>query len=310
MKKKIVILLVVATILIFSVSALTVNTMNTCKLSELSDAELVSFVQSMGVNIPDEFRTRADLGEIIRLFVQHTENNPNHLVSYNYSVTHQFASDVKAAVNSYYTSLNISLTDPGNSTMAIIQRALQQNSVIGSWSSSYSSYDCYGYALGRNRDVNPGTYYNESALPGMGYKFTLDLSIDGMATVVLMDLQALGYGADCYPTRPSYSSIAPDETLICIRKDETTNLDYHFMRSDPEDQSWKHKPSTTNPLQFLPTPSNSVDWIHEYSYNNVCYYDDSFVYDSSVRYIVFGPPDYSEEDNNSIPDIPEVDVVS
>lgn len=310
MKKKIVILLVVATILIFSVSALTVNTMNTCKLSELSDAELVSFVQSMGVNIPDEFRTRADLGEIIRLFVQHTENNPNHLVSYNYSVTHQFASDVKAAVNSYYASLNTSLINPGNSTMELIQHALRQNAVIGSWSSSYSSYDCYGYALGRNRDVNPGTYYNESVPAGSGYHFTSDLSIDGMATVVLMDLRALGYGAECYPTRPSYSSIASDETLICIRKDETTNLDYHFMRFDAEAQNWKHKPGPTTPLQFLLTPSNSVDWIPEYSYRNVCYYDDSFVYNSSVRYIVFGPPDYSEEENNSIPDIPEVDVVA
>jgi hypothetical protein len=309
-KKKIASLLVFALLLTLSAAALSIGEISTPTLSEMSDQELIAFLAANDVSVPQELAENPHFPTVLRNLVAAVEENPYTPLDYSYTVMQAFAETVQIAVNTYYN------VPASASPMALTRdfateaaQLVQSTPLAQNWSTTYNNQNCYGYAIGRTVRVDPGYYYNQTMPDGNGFNFTLTLSIDAMASTVAMDLEALGNEVEIHNTRPSYSSIDPDETLICIRKDETSNIDYHFMRYSTIDGKWKHKPGSSVPLQYEGTMSNSVDWLHEGIFESG-YRSWGFYYDSNIRYIIYRDPDYYNEENNSTPDIPEVNVVS
>lgn len=151
---------------------------------------------------------------------------------------------------------------------------LINSTVIGKWKADYKKYNCYGYALGKKKYVNPGYYSNN--------KFNMSYSISKMANLVCSDLDALGYNSYKTDSKPT---LKRNEQVICIRKG---NQDYHFMRGGTSVSTWKHKPGGTNPLKWNYSSPAKKTWTNEYSKNNV-EYAGSITYTSKIYYIVYWP---------------------
>ena len=148
------------------------------------------------------------------------------------------------------------------------------------WSTyNLSTKNCYGYAIGVNSKINPGTYCN---IPLSLYKY----DISKLCEAVLGDLHALGY---TYATEVSASYIpTSSETKIAFRlgyNSSGTYVDYHFMVWNPAGY-WLHKPGTTAVLQYKNT-NLSPAWVPEAYYDYVWYIDYSFTYNSTVKYVVY-----------------------
>ncbi|MEK3796006.1 hypothetical protein MKX42_30155 [Paenibacillus sp. FSL R7-0204] len=73
--------------------------------------------------------------------------------------------------------------------------SLINSTVIGSWSNSYTGYNCYGYSIGVHVFQNPG-YHS-------GQGFSMSLPIASMADLVVDDLNTLGYWGYKTTTKPS-----------------------------------------------------------------------------------------------------------
>ena len=311
MKKKIASLLVFALLLTLSATAISIGDISSPTLSEMSDQELMSFLAANDVSVPPELAENPHFSTVLRSIVAEVENDPHKQFLYSYTVMLTFAQEVQSAVNRYYNIDFASVLFSINTPFATAIEQLQQNTaLVSNWAPAYRQYNCYSYVLARNtKKYNPGDFYNDTMPAGNRFYFNCTLSIDAMASTVAMDLETLGYEVEIHNTRPSYSSIGDDEILICIRKDATTNEDYHLMRYFVSSGKWQHKPGDSVHLQFDGTMSNSVDWLCEGIIDSG-YACAPYVYDSAIRYIIYRDPDYYEEENNSIPDIPEVDVVS
>lgn len=148
------------------------------------------------------------------------------------------------------------------------------------WSTyNLSTKNCYGYAIGENVAINPGTYCN---IPLNSYKYNISVLCDA----VIGDLQALGH-TNATEVSASYVP-SSSETKIAFRLGYDSNgtyVDYHFMVWKPAGY-WLHKPGSTAVLQYKYTNLSSA-WVPEAYYNYVWYIDYSFTYNGTVKYVVY-----------------------
>ena len=235
----------------------------TLPVSTMSEEECLSFIKEKGINIPKDYQ---DDGELIKKLIIDAQTLPEGCYPYNNTELVKLAKDIRRVVNQ-------------TEGVRASSYQLQDSTVWGSWSDSYLDYNCYGFAINRTSDfVNPGYYSNQS--------FSRSLSIDDMASLVIDDLDKLGYWSYSTNRKPTESSLATYERAICIRKG---SKDYHFMKL--MGSTWRHKPGNTAILSYnYSNPDIKASWSNELSFRGVAYAP-TIWYDSSVKYIIYWSKD-------------------
>mgnify|MGYP000849563667 CR=1 FL=1 len=280
-------------------STMTNPIISTTPLTEMDDLELVNFVMQNGIDVPEDLIDSVEFGSAIKDIIQASPRS-----SYSFTITQDLAKEIQDLIDVYQENPQVFLQDGMSqsdqfSIMSVASHTLENNLVMhngswsstgGDWSSSYSNYNCYSFAIDKTNERYryPGQHSGVS----MVYNYMSLYSISQMATFVKNDLDALGgYGdVSVYSSEPS--NIQFWQTLICIRKGAS---DYHFMKYDKSTQAWHHKPGGTAPLKYLHHPEDII-WVTEYSNNGVCYNADDQLamgyslttYTSAVYYIVYG----------------------
>ena len=162
-------------------------------------------------------------------------------------------------------------------TFAVNNYKLKDSTPIGSWSDSYSHYNCYAYSIGRTKWRQPNGY------EGSGYDCTK--SVSKIADEVLKDLNKFGYWGYKTTTKPASR---PDNyfRVICVRKN-SKDYDYHFMKMHGSSlNSWSHKPGTSQPLKWKYSSPGAKVWTNELiDYTGT--HAPVINYDSEIYYILY-----------------------
>lgn len=238
-------------------------------ISELSDQEILEFLDAYDVEIPGGSENISEWIDFIRQTIRYVELNPSIYFSYNFTVTQEFAEKIQLAVLEYYgyTDMVSNFTSRISDTYT-----LQDSTVYGSWDHTYLYYNCYSYALGRTDSPwNPGN------LSGIYYSSLPTLS--QLRQYVQLDLETLGYG--CVKTstvRPTASSIPSGAKVFCLR---SGSVDYHFMKY--YSTMWLHKPGRTQLLEWNYTSPGAKNWTNEHVIDGVAYEGDT-EYTSTIYY--------------------------
>lgn len=232
------------------------------RLSDLSAEECIEFIKFYGVEIPDKFEDEMTWAPFVHDIIVQVEANPNTVFSFNYSVLHFFANDIKCAVNEYY-----GVSETPIQSRVMISAPLENNVPYGTWNSEYEDYNCYAYAIGEDEWIDPGVFdWVDKGNDSGTYAYNDQANIFTIAGLVEADLIALGCTVNAVSTTMPSTVAYEHINLICVRKDTdgcysqyegyfVYVYDYHFMKLC-ENGNWLHKPGNTNPLQYLYTPTN------------------------------------------------------
>ncbi|WP_429373895.1 hypothetical protein [Paenibacillus sp. DS2015] len=238
------------------------NPVSIDKLAELSSENLLDTLLDNGLILPEALEQDEYTENAVKTIVADIQRGVTSadVIPYNYTELAELAKRV------------MDVSEPNNISV-LASYTLANSTVIGSWSSSYTGYNCYGYSIGNYVFQNPGYHSNQS--------FSMGLTIANMADLVVDDLNVLGYWAFKTTTKPS--SLASYEKVVAIRKG---SQDYHFMKGDTSGNNWRHKPGGTNPLIWkFASPGHTI-WTNEYSAYNVSNPGD-ITYNSSIYYIKY-----------------------
>lgn len=257
-------------------------------LSDLSDDACIAFIKEQGVSIPSIYEEEIMCVPFVRSVIEKVEANPNAVFIFDYHVLEEFANAIKAAVISYYGITDFAICYTVSST-----NILQDNTVVGNWSASYTQYRCYSYVMGYTYYVQPGEIeWRNNGLDPNKYVYNYSAAnVVLIANRVEDDLVSLGYTVITNSNSMPDTIVSEHTHLICVRKGTGEFTDYHFMKLS-EDGYWYHKPGQTNPLRYKYTPSNDRPWVVEgYDGVNGVYvrYED-YVYDSEIYYIEYTTP--------------------
>lgn len=260
---------------LFSKNVLANDDYSNDEILSLDKKELLETLKKDGLNLPSDFAEHKDLAEnfvhkYTMLILEGKIDSSGVVFSYTQS---------NDLLNNLYKVLlkkKVKISDVNFSVRT--SSKLMDSTLIGSWSNSYFSYNCYAYSIDRTKHW---------LLPGDLSKrfFKLTMSIYEMADVVLKDLESLGYWGYYTTKKPDK---LPDKyfRVICIRKD-LSNEDFHFMRTLGNSLNvWTHKPGSTQLLKWnYSTPSKKV-WTNE-AYSNGKYIQPTVTYESDVYYILY-----------------------
>lgn len=171
---------------------------------------------------------------------------------------------------------------------------------------NYQTYNCYGYAIGTNQNVDPGAY--------SGRPYLVSPTADYIETSVIADLEALGC-FNIHSVSSSYS-LQPGESMIAfafgwwaytfdnnllirstnIVYPQETGYSYHFWKKTHNGASWYHKFGTLSSIMKLKngyTPSN-ISVTDEYCYGtngqNISPAAHTMNSSGSIRYIAYTSP--------------------
>lgn len=238
------------------------NPVSIDKLAQLSSENLLDTLLDNGLILPEALERDEYTENAVKTIVADIQRGVTSadVIPYNYTELAELAKRV------------MDVSEPNNISV-LASYTLSNSTVIGSWSSSYTGYNCYGYSIGNHVFQNPGYHSNQS--------FSMGLTIADMADLVVDDLNVLGYWAFKTTTKPS--SLASYEKIVAIRKG---SQDYHFMKGDTSGNDWRHKPGGTNPLKWKYTSPGHTIWTNEYSAYNVSNPGD-ITYNSSIYYIKY-----------------------
>lgn len=249
-------------------------------LSELSDDELLLFLEENGVTIPVGLAdSQEEAMGIIRSLIIRIEKKPDIVFTYSLRQTCDFAYALKSVVDDYY-GITVDSTFYPYSSHGL------RDSTVYQTPSNRGNYNCYAYALGK---TDSWYYVGESSGHNLTQVDIADKSIYEIATYVKADLQSSSLNKMCVKivsARPSYSSLSSGQTAICVRKgSDGIMYDYHFMKLFNGDV-WRHKPGGTAILTYDYLPSNSRNWTNE-SYDGSVARSGMCVYNSDIYYILF-----------------------
>ena len=236
-------------------------------LLNMEDADCLNFLLNMGLQLPTVYKEDPSYtAEVIKIVLEDIKNGSvdSETIPYNYTQLVELAKNIYSLVGSSASS--------GASIQATY--TLIDSTVLGSWSSSYKNYNCYGYALRQYTKYKDPGYY-------CGKTFDPTKSIDVLAELVRSDLNSLGYYSRKTKTKPT--SLQSYESVICVRKE---TADYHFMREGSSLSVWDHKPSATNPLRWKYSTPNYKKWSNEHVVEGVAHKATTY-YDSDIYYIIF-----------------------
>jgi len=278
MKKLISLVIVLCLVLSFSTGAFAASDLANTKKQKglvLSDFDGLSPEDSLdlllknGLKMQPVYENNRDIAiETVYAILEGMRNSGLKVSTFNYTQAVELS-------NRVFKIVEIDDKYSNNPSKASLY-TLQDSYVVGSWNNSYINYNCYMYALGyTNMYVDPG-YFST----GNSFSPTAPLpSVSNIATLIVNDLNALGYNA--YKTTTKPTSLSSWEKVICVRRATT---DYHVMKGLGVN-NWYHKPGQTNPLNWKYTSPGYKNWTTEHSVNNVSYSGDSTLYKGTIYYI-------------------------
>lgn len=239
------------------------------KLSEQTQEMQIDFLRSKGIEFDAVYNNFAIKA------IATCEQNPSYKpISYNNPEIWRIAEEISSVVNEYYHD-NVNVTA---NTMSLSVSALNDSTVIGSWNSSYTSYNCYAYAVYRT-----DAFYWPGKFSGVTNFNVNNYNASELASHVYADLKSSEFSNKCVIlTTEKPSSVASDQYVICIRKGPD---DFHLMRSGTG-SVWRHKPGGTNPLKYKYSNPASTVWTNE-CYVNGTYFSGDTYYDSEIYYLIY-----------------------
>jgi hypothetical protein len=299
MKKIICIALVLVFVFGMSTSAIAAKN-GTAQLSELSDEEIINFLKESGVEIPQIFDDEITWALFVRNTIQQVEADPNTFLHYNYSVLHQFANEIKMAVNSYY---GVSKVSRRNSRS--IADILVDSIPLGEWSDDYLTYNAYGYVLGVNEEINPGVYtWVSLGNQATSYIYNGSANAYTVASWIADDLETLSYTVNTITQVNPNTQVSIHTQLVCVRihsegrdwyldgnGDMVKYHEYHIMKKNTNGL-WYHKPYYTMPLKYKYIPSANKIWLSEgcLGVDKEAVRKMGEVYDSEIWFIEYTTP--------------------
>ena len=263
-------------------------------LSEMSEAECISFIKDSGITLPPLYENESDWGPFIKKYIILFENNPNAPIAISYTVTADLAESIRSAVSHYY-----GIKTTSTPALYAIQQSgwLVDSELYGAWENNFITYNCYAFAVDYDVAVDPGQikYIEDPSLNVQNYSFNIyDTSIETIVDLVIGDLQQLGhqriYSNESYMNT---SNLCTNERIICVRKGYE---DYHFMLYTTE--GWLHKPGRTHILKYKYTPSDDRFWTNESVFLGNYSAGDT-VYDSTIYFISYDGHNWSYSSTGS-----------
>ena len=240
-------------------------------LSEMSDADLLAFLDENGVELPQRlYSDPAKVLQYARETIAEIEENP--VIRYNFgnSELQRFSTEAQTAVNTYYGVDSIQIP-------AIIAATAQ--SLLYSTFRNMVDFNCYSYATD-NCAIwkDPGSYCNSNLCIG-------DLSVAQLANLIVKDMKSSPNGTThpcVYRTASRPSSV----NAIAVRKNADNPTDYHVMRLFSSSNTWRHKPGTTAILTLDGLPNNTT-WTNEGVDHTGSVVGGDEIYSGTIYYIVF-----------------------
>ena len=288
MKKVLCIFLAVITTLMLCVSAAAYDK-ELPVLSELSDEELLAFLQNYDVAIPSGFQEHEQFFPFVRYVIQLVENNSNVSFYFGYLYMCRFAERIKAATLLYYGDTSIS-TCAGNHTHSLVE-----NTSTYLWNENYGNYNCYAYAIGLTEYYEPGWIKNGITANSPNAEAVVNRTPMDLLTLVCEDLYELNYTNISYSTDPPDDSYitTPHKRVILMRTTNNFGGSYHFMvfenTAGTANDYYHHKPGKSIPLRRNAGISITNPWVEEGCVNNVCS-STGLTYASQIIYIKFTIP--------------------
>ena len=265
----------------------TVEPFSSRELCAMSDQECVQVLEDYGLEIPKRFVLTVSeeyAGHYAKESLEYCLNGEfeTRNTNYNNFDLDDFAMRVQLLATKYDPEVAVlykeylqsfQTTEDTDTSMAIpgLTRdasGLQDSTAVGSWGESYGKYNCYGYAIGTNQWMTPGSY------SGSSYNV---FSVSSVKDAVIDDFNTRGYWARATTTKPS--TLTYWEKAICVRVGDG---DYHFMKST-DAWSWFHKPGASVPLRWNYTSPAYKSWTDEGIFSDG-YYPGTHTYNSTIFY--------------------------
>lgn len=259
-------------------------------LSELSDAEIMSFLQENNIEIPTIFASEEEAISYVRYIVEKVEQNPRYCFYYGRWALYKFAADIKTAVFAYYDLSDIVTFDYEYYT----ENILEDSELIAgyeTWNESYRNINCYAYVIGYDHWIDPGQVYWEIN-DGVGvFPNEMWPTVEYVTEIIKTDLESLGYtNVSISTSMLANPTVTEHHRLIAFRKAiNQTSRDFHFMMLE-EDGNWYHKTGSGVPLRYKYTPSNSVVWKMEGLKDEGFFKNEDITYNSTIYYISYTIP--------------------
>ena len=277
------------------------------ELCQLSEAECLQVMREYGLQLPETSLDPAVEEKMALLRVKEAlqkcsegifdQYNFGDFTNVDISFSVQYLAtkydpEVAALYKEYLQSFQT--TEDTDTSMAIpgLTRdasGLQDSTAVGSWGESYGKYNCYGYAIGTNQWMTPGSY------SGSSYNV---FSVSSVKDAVIDDFNTRGYWARATTTKPS--TLTYWEKAICVRVGDG---DYHFMKAGSL-SSWGHKPGTSVPLVWNYSSPGAKYWTDEGIFSDG-YYPGTHTYNSTIYYIIYWAKGGPGPDINSLDPITE-----
>ena len=202
-----------------------------------------------------------DVAEYVLDVVNKVKVNYEYSDVFGFVGNQMFFDSIAAATKQHYGITYTTLKQ----RVSAARYVLQDSAMIGSWSDSFESYDCYSYVLGRTGGIGrmPGFMTGQDAYTR---EYLKSGKFDQIAGFVVGDLKELGKCCTGYTkSLPTTSSLNSFSGVMCLRMTSSSLLtpDFHFMGYYKSVGQWRHKPGATAVLRYLYSPVKSRIWTNE-----------------------------------------------
>jgi hypothetical protein len=247
----------------------------------MSENECIEFIKQYNIEIPNDY-TEDMWAPFVKEVIETVDANPDYEFAFNYTVTLEFANEIKEAVNSYYGIIaNQTVCQPISEYSALADYyVLQDSTAVTAWMPQFNNFNCYVYSINTPDQVwkDPGYWSGKSFNLGMGILTIAELAVD--------DLIALDHERVYCTSSMETTNLCTNEKIICVRRG---TYDYHFMRFDSG--VWYHKPADSAILRYNHVPSVMRVWSNERVLASGAV-EPSLYYDSNIIYISYDGHDW------------------
>lgn len=278
-----IVILIVLSAITISAFALTDETYSLTKddLLNMDKGELLTTMEDNGLWLPSDFvEHRTELAEpfvykYVHMLLEGKTGFDN--VSFEYEQSNIAFKNLINVLLRMGFSFETRMTSVYSVAPMSTKYSLKNSTAIGTWSESYTKYNCYAYAIGKTSWIRIGEP------SGKKDQFSITMPISQIADFVIADLDKMGYLAYKTTTKPTS---LPDVhfKVICVRKGAD---DYHFMKQNGSNVSyWTHKPSVSQPLKWNYASPAAAIWTNERVQHGIAF-EPTVRYDSTIYYILY-----------------------
>ncbi len=274
-KKTSIIVVIILSILFITITPILLVKNRAYAINELYDMstdECVTFIKNNRISIPNGLEESGQLGLFVKSVIDNVIVDRNYQFAYNFDKTLQFAEEIKALILKKHPIEQYTVSR-GITTNYKLQNSFVKNDINewvtsgGAWNNLWNNFNCYAYSINKWRTKNsekektyqPGQFSSER-------RFSYQMSVNELSDIIKQDLEALGMKNILLST--TIPTVNSNQKLICVR---IGGNDYHLMKYDAQTSSWYHKPGKSSVLKYKHTPTNSIMWTNESSFEGLEY---------------------------------------